>query len=301
MNLLNTQIIESESTGSQRIKIMKDKCNFLYKIGKPFTLIKSGSSYELISNFYNEKAFRSGFSPKDLSFIKSVKTHVNKNNISLDFIDEDYKNSGIDYIKVSKFKSGDVLENLHCIDIDSAYWKTALNLGIISESIYKRGLDAGKVVRLAGLGSLAKKKDVWVYDGKDFNKLKTVRCEYENLWFAICKKVSDVMSEVVKEIGDDFVFYWVDGIYVKRNEGVMSKIIERFQEKGYSVHSEFVPKVSFHDNGFTVQGVIESDVKEFSYNIKGGGKKNTPITDYIENKRLLSVGQKYIYGKNDIK
>lgn len=293
----NSNVLDSELMADQRVAMLKDKCNFLYKANKPFTLIKSGSSYELISSMYNDKAYRSGFSSNDLSFIKMVKGYIKRHDVELNFIDEDYRNSGIDYVKVNKFKVGDVLEDLYCVDIDSAYWKTALNLGVISDDIYKKGLDMGKVVRLAALGSLAKKKDIWVYDGKSFKKQETVKSPYENIWFAICKKISDIMNDIVKSIGDDFVFYWVDGIYVKQSPGLIDKIVTKFKDKGYSVHFEYVPKVSFHKDGFTVQGELVSDVKNFSYDIEGQGTKSKPISQYLENQRLIEVANKYVYKK----
>lgn len=294
---MGKEVLNRDSVNSQKVKILKDKCNFMYKAKKPFMLVKSGSSYELISTFYNDKAYRSGFSTSDLNFIKSVKNYVKKNDIDIEFNECDYSSERIDYIKVNKFKVGDVLEDLRCIDIKSAYWQTALNLGIISKEIYDKGMNVGKVVRLAALGSLAKKKDIWSFDGKELKKMDTVRSEYENLWFAICKKVSDIMNHVVKSIGDDFVFYWVDGIYVKRSEGLLEKITKIFEEKGYFVHLELIPKVTFHENGFDVQSVLTDNVKNFSYDIKSDGKKLSPVSDYLENKRLLEVANRYAFKK----
>jgi hypothetical protein len=289
-------VINSTDTKSERIKVLKDKCNFMYNAGLPFELSKSGSTYQLTSKLYNDKAYRVGMTPKQLAFIRSVKTFVDNEGVALKFIDDDFKSLRIDYIKVNDFNSGDKVEDLVYIDINGAYWKTAYNLGVISSSIYKRGLDTDKVVRLAALGGLAKRKDIWRFNGKEFKKQKPIRSiSTENIWFAICKRVSDVMSEVAKKIGSNFVFYWVDGIYVKNDTATIAQISEMFLKYGYTTKMEYIPYVEFGERGFKVQGAIEEDVKNFCWSIDKVDKK--PITTYIENHRLKKLAESIMYGK----
>ena len=295
------KVIDSGSVASQRLRILKNKCSYLYQIGKPFTLIKSGTTYELISTLWNEKAFRGGFKTDDLKFINSVRQYVDKEDVALKFVDTDYKGSNIKYIRVNNFKEGDKVEDLLYIDVNAAYWHTAHILGVVSDSIFKRGLTVDKVVRLAALGSLAKTKSVWKFDGKDFKKTETIRKgETENIWFAICKRVSDVMHKVSKEIGKDFVFYWVDGIYIKNSEESFQKVLRILIENGYSSKFEKVAHVEFKKDSFRVQGALQNDIKEFSW---GLGKKDEakPITKYIENKRLLKLAKSIMYNRSDAK
>ena len=298
----NKEILNSEDTKDFKVKVLKQKCDYLYKHGKSFTLIKSGSSYELVSSLWNEKAANKVFSPQDLQFIKSVKSHVDKSNVAIDFVDTYYKGEDIQYIKVNDYAVGERIENLVYIDINGAYWQTAHHLGIINDALYTKGLEVNKIVRLAALGSLAKTKDVWKYDGKDLKKAETLRSsETENLWFAICKRVSDVMVEVVNKIGDDFVFYWVDGIYIRDNVKAFNTVNNIFLDRGYTSKFEKVPYIEFHEKGFDVQGVVKTDLKHFSWvnSSNGSGKKQSkPITDYLENKRLLRVMESVLYSKN---
>jgi len=216
----------------------------------------------------------------------------------VDFVDTYYKGEDIQYVKVKDYGVGERIEDLIYIDINGAYWQTAHNLGIINDALYVKGLEVNKVVRLAALGSLAKTKDIWKYDGKNLKKTETVRSPNENLWFAICKRVSDVMSEVVNAIGDDFVFYWVDGIYVKNKPEVLQGVMSKFIEKGYTSKFELVPYIQFHEKGFDVQGALKGDLKHFSWTCEGntkGSAKSKPISDYLENQRLLKVMQDALY------
>jgi hypothetical protein len=298
----NNEILNSEDTKDFKVKVLKQKCDYLYKHGKSFTLIKSGSSYELVSNLWNEKAANKVFNTQDLQFIKSVRAYVDKNNVAVDFVDTYYKGEDIQYIKVKDYAVGERIEDLVYIDINGAYWQTAHHLGIINDALYTKGLEVSKIVRLAALGSLAKTKDVWKYDGKDLKKAETIRSsETENLWFAICKRVSDVMVEVVNKIGDDFVFYWVDGIYIRDNVKSFNLVNNIFLNRGYTSKFEKVPYIEFNDKGFKVQGVVSTDLKHFSWANEAqskSGAKSKPITDYLENKRLLRVMENVLYSKN---
>lgn len=292
------EILNSEDTKDYYVKVLKQKCEVLVEIKEPFTMIKSGSSYELASRLWNEKASSKAFTVSDLKFINSVRQYIDKTAKSIDFIDTYYAGEDIRYIRVNEYKIGQKIEDLIYIDINGAYWQTAHHLGIINDKLYLKGLDVNKIVRLAALGSLAKTKDIWKFDGTNFKKIESIKNPYENLWFAICKRVSDVMSEVVGKLGKDFVFYWVDGIYIRNNPESLSIVNNTFMELGYSSKQEPIPFIEFHEKGFDVQGVVKTDLKHFSW-INNGSKKNknTPITEYIENQRIIKVIETVLYPK----
>jgi hypothetical protein len=296
----NNEILNSEDTKDYSTRVLKKKCECLVELKEPFTMIKSGSSYELASRIWNEKASTRAFTSSDLSFINSVRNHIDKYAKSIDFIDTYYAGEEINYIRVNEYKVGERIEDLIYVDINGAYWQTAHNLGIISDKLYLRGLDVGKIVRLAALGSLAKKKDIWKFDGNDFKKMETIKNPNENLWFAICKRVSDVMGQVVSAIGDDFVFYWVDGIYVKNTPEVLQTVLGKFIEQGYTSKFEKIPYIEFHEKGFDVQGALKTDLKHFSWVSGSSGSKkknNAPITEYLENERIIRVMESVLYKK----
>lgn len=276
------------------VKMLKDKCNFLYQTGQPFVLVKTGSSYRLDSGMFKQTAVKSGFTPDDLNFIKRVKKYIIDNDIPDRFVDVDYLDSKIDYIDVGVFESGVVLEDLLEIDINGAYWETAYILGVISKPIYERGKELDKKVRLASLGSLAKKKDVWIYDGKKMKREVIRSYQTENIWFAICKRVSDVMQEAVKLIGSEFVFYWVDGIYIRNDKSLLGSLISLFASYGYETKVKSIHSVVFKDTSFDVYGVKEGDHREFFY--PANGNKNT-IRDYNEDRRLKQLASKILLGK----
>ena len=286
-------INDATTHSSQLLQLLKSKCLYMYETGKPFVLIKSGGTYTLTSNYFNSKAINRGvgFSTKDLHFIKKVKQSVIKSKISDKFMEEDYQSKKIDYINVKRFAVGEVMSDLLEIDITTAYWETAYMLGIIDKVIYKEGFRVNKKVRLAALGTLAKKTDTWVFDGKRMKTLPTVRNYTENLWFAICKRVSDVMGKAVKIAGSDFVFYWVDGIYIKNNKETLGKIVSYFSSCGYECKINAIADIVFTGNEFEVRGVKEEDLRVFTY--PQTNKKNT-IQKYNENLRLKKLAEELL-------
>ena len=304
----NMPILATDANSAQ--KVLMQKADFLYKTGQPFKVIKSGGSYQLTSKVWNTAGRKSDsmFEPKDMNFIKSVKYYVEKNNIDLKFIDKIYSAKDVRYIDVNpKFINGEVISDVVCIDIINAYWQTAYMLEIISEDVYRKGLTFNKIVRLASLGSLAKQTITWEFDGKKMVNHKPKLNPHQNLWYSISKRVSDVMMEARKVVGKDFIFYWVDGIYIPNKPELITKVNAVFLKYGYKSLMESIIKIEFNKMDFKVYPLdapADKDHKQFSWMVGSGEKdrgKNQPITKWIEDKRLLKIANEIIYGKKKSK
>ena len=185
------------------------------------------------------------------------------------------------------------------MDINQAYWETAYLLGIVSEKIYRTGSkgNISKQARLTALGSLAKKTYIHEFKGKTLIKTNVNKEPLlENLWFTICKRVSDVMHEVIEVIGKDFIFYWVDGIYMENSTENVSKAMTTFLNKGYTSKFKMIKQIFFHEKGFTVNdtGDIKREFNFPNYNSK------TEKIDYIENLRLSRLANEVMNKKIDL-
>lgn len=274
---------------------IRSKTEFLYGRKTPFRYVRTGNSYELYSSVWNCKSFRKGFTSEDLQFIKKVKRQAKNPDIIIKYIDKDYQANPIEYIKVNEnIKVGDRFDNVICVDINSAYWVSAFQLGIIDEEIYQKGKKINKIVRLAALGSLAKKTETFEFDGERMIK-KTVERSYEteNLWFAICDKVGSLMSKLSKRIGNDFITYWVDGIYFVNTPENFKIITETFKNEGYACKIEQVSSIVFNQSDFVITGATEIDKKVFCYAIeRNKAKVKGAITRYLEEKELVKKANK---------
>jgi len=247
-----------------------EKQKILIAMGEAYTIKVVNGNYELISKLFNQKTFKkSEYTTDELTFIKSVRRHIVKNKIYLlpRFQENQLFSDDVHYVKVAQVPRGKVFNNVCEVDIDQAYWETAYQLGIISDSIYVKGSkgNISKKARLTALGSLAKKAYQYKFEGdKLVETITDSEPLLENLWFTICKRVSDVMHKVIESLGKEFIFYWVDGIYFKNSPELVSKTMHIFMENGYNSKFKRINQIAFHDKGFTVNDYGEIK-REFSF------------------------------------
>ena len=114
------------------------------------------------------------------------------------------------------------IKNLCEMDVVKAYYKIAYNLNYISKEFYEKTLKLPKYIRLRLLGSIATRKIIETYEGDKLIDVKIKENEKNrNIWFNICKKLDEVMMEVADGLQDYFLFYWVDGIYFKKDDNII--------------------------------------------------------------------------------
>lgn len=204
---------------------------------------------------YTSMSFQ--YKMRDLHFIKKVKQYIIKHKLYEPY--SDFKKEKVAYFDYGKsIKPKDHFDKVVNIDITAAYWETAYQKGLLSKEIYdqgmsfdyallegkareqiladiKSGLDITTVlkkVRLAAIGSLAKKVKVYSFDGKKQTLVDTIRQEHtEILWDVITVHVGKVLQEAARACGKDFIFFWVDGIYIKKSSSNAVKAV--FKKHGY--------------------------------------------------------------------
>jgi hypothetical protein len=96
-----------------------------------------------------------------------------------------------------------------------------------------------------------------VYSKKDADKRK--------YFFAVVKGVSEVMQKIKTELSDDFLFYWVDGIYFKTKKS-SDRAIELFKESGYETSFDCLKNFSLlaDDFRYTIQFGKKTEKKVFT-------------------------------------
>lgn len=171
------------------------------------------------------------------NFIGDVKRYILYNKIHLK-IKRDITTQQFERVKYYRYsdmktifeKNGGVLtKDIFEIDLTKAYWNVAFRMGIINDKIYQSGLlfdGDSKIVRMAALGSLAKKAEVYVNDGTGGDdryvgqEPPKAKRKAEFLWFKICRETGRIMNRCARAAGDGFLFFWVDGIYVRGDDAV---------------------------------------------------------------------------------
>lgn len=105
------------------------------------------------------------------------------------------------------------IDTAYLIDIKSAYATILLNDGFISEKTFKYIQTLPKRDRLAAVGMLAGRKDVFYFQGEELTGNDVIINPLHNYFWYCVKRTSEIMMQIKAET--DPLFFWVDGIYLK--------------------------------------------------------------------------------------
>jgi len=108
---------------------------------------------------------------------------------------------------------------LQSLDLNNAYAQVLYTHGLISFKMHQMLVNADKSVRLRVLGMLAKQQSMKVYEqGKDTEFQTSYKTKYYGLFQWAEARVAHDMVYLKHILTDKyFVFYWVDGIYYRKN------------------------------------------------------------------------------------
>jgi hypothetical protein len=166
-----------------------------------------------------------------------VKSYIKNSNLELDEVPKHL----INYYSLSqRCKNNFYSEKVSCIDITSAYPTTAFLSGIIDENLFNALNEHDKLDRLKILGMLASKKTQLNYINGDLSSYEIIENNYyANYFFYIQYLVGELMQEIEKGIGDNFLFMWVDGVYFTGGIDIENKVISIIEKSGYKWKYEY--------------------------------------------------------------
>jgi hypothetical protein len=159
------------------------------------------------------------------------------------------------------------------VDIKSAYWETALKMGVISDET-NRYLQANfegkgiKLARLKALGSLATRKVITQYE----NGVKMHVTEFtqptRELYMYVCSTLDEIMQKAVYHLAGAFYYYW-DCVFVSHeyHKDVM-QFLKDF-EYGSTVELTELSVINLGTRKYLITGtydkllVTPSDLKEY--------------------------------------
>jgi len=183
------------------------------------TIITEDTTYSYISNTMP-------LNMRELNLIKKVKADAGKLDLSQFKLLEAKDISFIhrSNLKLDEDATGDFYE----IDLKQAYWNIAYIKGIISKEtyLYANHPRIKKRARLIALGALAKRITSVSFDGEKYGKVVVGEAsEYARLFYACCFEVSSIMEDIKREMDKDYIFHWVDAIFIKSSPA-LNKLIE---------------------------------------------------------------------------
>ena len=173
------------------------------------------------------------------------------------------------------------------LDITSAYPYCLFINKLITLDTFNYLMALPKNERLPAIGMIAK-KSVWI----DYQKGKATTWdvktgEYANIFFFVIQQITDLMAWAADIAGDDFLFYWVDGIFLKPtiSKKKLQEITGIFAEQGYYYKYENVKNFSVvRENDMLYINMIKNgDEKPYTMYDKNLARNFTKVLQQLEN------------------
>ena len=262
-------------------KAMMERVDFYYYRGIPYKIERSGQSIYLDCRgvSYYTTVIDAGKASRlpiaEIGFIRRVKQYIIRNefheSVAPNYKDRD-KIKFFDFNRAIPFNV--TFKKPYSVDIKSAYWDSAYKQGILSDALYAEGSTMDKKIRLASLGTFAKKKHMYEFDGKEEKLMKTIEPSHPHVFFNQANTVFKLMEKCKKAIGQDYLFYWTDGIYVKTKDA--AKICEQIlTEATFRYETEQLISAKRTTEGFVIsewrmteEGVKKEKEKMYKANIQ---------------------------------
>jgi hypothetical protein len=128
---------------------------------------------------------------------------------------------------------GDVIN----IDLKSAYATILYKDGLISKDCFEYVCGCTKQERLACVGMLASRKKHFDFDHTGCVReggFEEVVSPTSNFFFHAVKRTFDIMTTLKALSGEDYLFTWVDGIYLWPNEQTVARCAEYLDSIGFN-------------------------------------------------------------------
>lgn len=125
------------------------------------------------------------------------------------------------------------------LDLSSAYLTAAVNIGALSDGMGMKLTQVSKDSRLMALGCLA--SSATVHEFENWVKVSTSTkydAETGEVWRRIVAETDRIMQELVKEAGNEFLYYWCDAVFVKPSAA--EKIRKKAELLGYRMRQKVV-------------------------------------------------------------
>lgn len=271
--------------------------------GESFTVTRTNvtTKFHFLERKRADRIFSSvTFSYKEMNLFaeirKEVRFNIEQKNLKLpDYTAKDigyylYSNAMHEAQKTGRVEFDDVME----FDIVKAYYTAAYNLGYISREFFLACIELPKTTRLRLIGSIATLKTIFVYkEGKlSGDPIQKYDPDLRKAWFHICKYVDECMRQLRRLLGEDFLFYWVDGLYCKSTDKIDDYLL--WVRLKYNLDFEYKP---------VDRVVVEKDdaKKSMMVNVyKTGEDPAKPTRYYLNNDGEVIKELKEFYLKNFI-
>lgn len=246
------------------------------------------STYSAIIEFdgYKEMYVTNLMSERVFKAFNMIKSDLKRDEVSVVLSDlkDNIEERNNRYYNI-KYKGDKFYKNAVCVDLNSAYLQALYNYGLIRERTFKYINNClNKFDRLACVGMLASKKNILHFKNGQMQQEYVDESPLRFVFNALIQSVNEVMNKIADHFFNDFIAYWVDGIYMS-NEYMAWDIEEMFNDYGFPAKTEELTNFN-----------ISYRFEHYQLDFKKDNKDKTlliPNEDVAkERKRLLNQGLK---------
>ena len=271
-----TLLYRDVETVKKIVQMYKDmKLDFCIKNSSYSTIIETETNQvRFITNNYSNAVFMAA---------QKIKSDVTKSDLGKSIMAGHYATANYDSANGQPDGSWNKIIN---IDITSAYATCLLNSKLISKETYLFLQKIPKTERLPAMGMLARNQLIINFEKGEPISNERFTADTAQIFFYIISEINKMMQTVMQMAGDHFLFYWVDGIFLKQDIPVklLDQIENVFLHKNYSVKYESVKDLEWKREEDSV--VITM--------IKNGENKRYAFKDRNYSKNFDALMQQFI-------
>jgi len=173
------------------------------------------------------------------------------------------------------------------LDISSAYPYCLWINKLITQDTFNYLMAMPKTERLPAIGMIAK-KSVWItYTAGKADSWELKEGFYANIFFYVIQQITDLMAWAAEIAGDSFLFYWVDGIFLKPSipKKKLDEITRIFSEQGYYFKYEKVENCNIVRDGdkLLINMIKNGQEKPYQMYDKNLARNFTKVLQQLEN------------------
>lgn len=218
----------------------------------------------------------------------ALKTELGQEIMKNKHLKTNYANSD----SLKSYKADKVLN----IDIKGAYASCLYLHDLITYETFEYLCALKKDERLPAVGLLAKSHIKYHYSQGKCIKVEPYRAETAEIFFFLIQQIDCVMRDVKWILGDDFIYYWVDGVFFKETtpHKKIQAVMDYLASLGYNYTYEMCDNFSFSKkNGQCKISLLKGDTRK-EWNFKDSNAEDGMIKNY-----LYAQSQKYTDSLHD--
>jgi len=163
------------------------------------------------------------------------------------------------------------------IDLSSAYAYCLFNNGLITKKTFNYLLKLPKMERLVSVGMLATSHVKYYYSGGNCVDFKPYREPTAEIFFHLIDEINYMMQDIKWILGNDFIFYWVDGVFIKPSvsKQKIQKVENLLISMGYKYKYEKVENFSVNriQDKVIVEMIKNDESKRYEFSTGASGRK----------------------------